>query len=246
MLPRHHPYPNPGYLGSSSHTALFGHLPVAPKEARQDSSPGSQAHPLASRRAMVNEAHITHGAELIDQLCRFAQVPACLSIAKAWLRTGANLVLGGMFTEVCLQAMESLLAGDGTEGARDANDISRSLFAYSSRPLVVTSDTTLDEFRAQLGQDNTRWESICFFLITVSRATMGVRHHESPFESESKKRHIRRLAMHYADRCLDICLSLDCLNDLQFVLQYENFILHTLVDGDQSVSKPFCDRISRV
>ncbi|RBR20112.1 uncharacterized protein FIESC28_05391 [Fusarium coffeatum] len=63
---------------------------------------------------------------------------------------------------------------------------------------------------------------------------MGFRPPTGPFPTEAQRRHIRRLTMHFADRCLDICLSLDCLNDLQLILQYENFILHSLVDGDQS------------
>ncbi|KAF4900256.1 hypothetical protein CGCF415_v010169 [Colletotrichum fructicola] len=41
--------------------------------------------------------------------------------------------------------------------------------------------------------------------------------------------------MHFADSCVDICLSLDCLNDLHLVLQYENYIIHSLIDGDQSL-----------
>ena len=40
--------------------------------------------------------------------------------------------------------------------------------------------------------------------------------------------------MHLSDRCLEMCLSLDCLNDMQLLLQYENWIIHTFLDGDQS------------
>ncbi|KAL3417430.1 hypothetical protein PVAG01_11430 [Phlyctema vagabunda] len=40
--------------------------------------------------------------------------------------------------------------------------------------------------------------------------------------------------MRYSDSCIEIAISLDCLNDLQLFLQYENFILHSFVEGDQS------------
>lgn len=43
--------------------------------------------------------------------------------------------------------------------------------------------------------------------------------------------------MHYPDRCVDIALSLDCLNDLQLLLQYKNWISHVFIDGDQSERK---------
>ncbi|KAM3429359.1 hypothetical protein NHJ13734_008206 [Beauveria thailandica] len=40
--------------------------------------------------------------------------------------------------------------------------------------------------------------------------------------------------MRYACQSLDLSLSLDCLNDLQLVSQYENFLLHSIVDGDEN------------
>ncbi|TKX19041.1 hypothetical protein C1H76_8932 [Elsinoe australis] len=40
--------------------------------------------------------------------------------------------------------------------------------------------------------------------------------------------------MHTSDNLLYLCLSLDRLDDLQLLLQYENFILHSCTEGDQS------------
>ncbi|KAL7769991.1 hypothetical protein ACKLNR_001375 [Fusarium oxysporum f. sp. zingiberi] len=233
MLPKHHLYPNAGYLGSSSHSALFSHLPVGLEQEitveHGDFGPQSFSPPNST----VNEAHIAHGAQLIDQLCRYVDIPDCLDLAKSWLQTGANLVLGGMFTQICLETIGRVLLRQG-EGVTDAKEISRCLFYNSRQPLLTTSHTILEEYSAQFDHLNARWESICLALIAISRATMGYRQPTGPFPVEAQRRHIRRLTMHFADRCLDICLSMDCLNDLQLVLQYENFILHSLIDGDQS------------
>ncbi|KAJ5798632.1 uncharacterized protein N7503_007928 [Penicillium pulvis] len=49
-----------------------------------------------------------------------------------------------------------------------------------------------------------------------------------------RKYFLRKLATKLSDWALEICLSLDCLNDIQLVLQYENFIMHSFVDGDHS------------
>lgn len=231
LLPKHHIYPNAGYLGSSSHTALFSHLPVGLEQVMEGECVDFGPHSFSSHSRTVNEAHISHGAQLLTQLCRCVDIPACLNLAKSWLQTGANLVLGGMFTEVCLEAIGPVLE-------QDAKAISTSLFYNSRQPLLTTSDTTLDEYSAHFNHLNPRWESICLAVIAISRATMGFRPPTGPFPTETQKRHIRRLAMHFSDRCLDICLSLDCLNDLQLILQYENFILHSLVDGDQSMLPP--------
>lgn len=189
-------------------------------------------------RGMINEAHILHGAELIGQLHRFVQITECLKLVRAWLQTGSNLVIAGVFTETCLETAKLLFTDDEGGGERDARRISKGLFMHSCRPFTFNSDTTFDEFAVQFSGENARWESICLFLIAVSRATMRAHCPETPFDSESQRRYLRRLTMHYSDRCLDICLSLDCLSDLQLVLQYENFILHTLVDGDQSKITP--------
>ncbi|KAF2025160.1 hypothetical protein EK21DRAFT_104174 [Setomelanomma holmii] len=64
--------------------------------------------------------------------------------------------------------------------------------------------------------------------------TRGPGHHNYLYHSKQKRRALRRLAMQFSDSCLDVAFSLDCLNDLQLFLLYENFILHLLVDGDQS------------
>ncbi|KAI5456826.1 hypothetical protein BGZ63DRAFT_396226 [Mariannaea sp. PMI_226] len=235
LLPKRHPYPNPGYLGSSSHAALFGHLPrgLGQDIGIDSNSPDPELHPSIAPIGFVTEAHISHGAELIEQLHRFAHITDCLALVRAWLRTGTNLVLASLFTQTCLETADFLFAEhDGV--VKNAMSISSALFIHSCQPFTVTPNTTFDEFKAQFSQENARWETICLFLITVSRATMSSHYSDSPFDSETQRRHIRRLTMHYSDRCLDICLSLDCLNDLQLVLQYENFILHTLVDGDQS------------
>ncbi|KAF4469488.1 hypothetical protein FALBO_3611 [Fusarium albosuccineum] len=231
LLPKRHPYPNPGYLGSSSHTALFGHIPRGLGTDGDSLDP--ELHPSIAPSGFITEAHISHGAELIQQLRRYAHITECLGLVRAWLRTGTNLVLASLFTQTCLDTADFLFAErDGV--VKDARSISSGLFMHSCQAFTVTPDTTFDQFKAQFSNQNARWETICLFLITVSRATMSFRYSDPPFDSETQRRHIRRLAMHYSDRCLDICLSLDCLNDLQLVLQYENFILHTLVDGDQS------------
>ncbi|KAF4123735.1 Fungal Zn(2)-Cys(6) binuclear cluster domain [Geosmithia morbida] len=244
-LPKHHPYPNPGYLGSSSHATLFDHLDLGSAVGEGEAMAGdlgiADEFDHVSSNARVKEAHISHGAELIRQLLSFAQVPECIELVRAWLGTGANLVLGSVFTETCLQAAQSILAAGsrggeegGSPSAEDARRISHSLFINSCKPLTAAPDTTLDEFTDQFGMGKARWESIGLFLIAVSRATFRPRCPQPHFDSEPKRRYMRRLTMHYADRCLDICLFLDRLNDVQLILQYETFILHTLVDGDQS------------
>lgn len=82
--------------------------------------------------------------------------------------------------------------------------------------------------------DNARWETLGLFFTAVSRVTLEPESTRMNHGSQNQRRNVQRVAMHCSDSCLDMALSLDCLNDLQLMLQYENFILHSLVDGDQS------------
>ncbi|KPM44441.1 hypothetical protein AK830_g2066 [Neonectria ditissima] len=225
-------YPNPGYLGSFSHTTLFDHLPLGNGSANESTPHAGQSWGSLSQR-IVNETQVSQGVELIEQLHRFVQIPACVRLVKAWLDTGANLPISGLFTEKCTLTAQHLLADLGGSSV-NAMEISRNLFVQSCRPLAMDANTSFDDFCAQFCQQNARWETLGLFFTTVSRATFRFNCSDTPYNSEQQRRNLRKLAMHYSDRCLDFSLSLDCLNDLQLILQYENFILHSLVDGDQS------------
>jgi hypothetical protein len=54
------------------------------------------------------------------------------------------------------------------------------------------------------------------------------------FNNGEQRRCLARKLASLSDACLDSCISLDTLTDLQLVLQFENAILHSQVDGDQS------------
>lgn len=82
--------------------------------------------------------------------------------------------------------------------------------------------------------DNARWETLGLFFSAVSRATVDVNLFNGLFDDEQQRISVQKFAMRCSDNCIDISTSLDCLNDLQLVLQYETCTVHSLVDGDQS------------
>ncbi|KAF4883836.1 hypothetical protein CGCF415_v013930 [Colletotrichum fructicola] len=54
------------------------------------------------------------------------------------------------------------------------------------------------------------------------------------FSSEIQKHEFHAMLMRHIVSVLEVCLSMDCLNDLQLFIQYERCIIHSYVDGDQS------------
>lgn len=214
-------YPNPGYLGPSSHTTFFNQLP---------SDTPSVIEPLAD---LVDDESISLGAQLVEQMHRSFSIPSCLQLVRTWIARGVNLALAGIFTERCAVAAQTIF-DEIIHGSSNVEDASKSLFAASCRPLHVDINATVLDFGAHFSQHEPRWETLGLFFTAISRATVDMSWFEPLYGSEQQRRSLRKLAMRLSDRCLDIALSLDCLNDLQLMLQYENYICHTFVDGDQS------------
>ncbi|KAL7758401.1 hypothetical protein ACKLNR_012928 [Fusarium oxysporum f. sp. zingiberi] len=98
----------------------------------------------------------------------------------------------------------------------------------------MTNNSTVKEFFAQVLGENLRLEVLGIFLTAASRAAIDVPSFTPLYTSYQQKQALVKILTFTGDCCLESCLSLDCLNDLQLVFQYENLILHTQVDGDQS------------
>ena len=112
--------------------------------------------------------------------------------------------------------------------------LTRDLLQNSDRPLEFDGKSTLSGYTKQFCFDSVRWETLGIFLSAVIRANFDVSFFPSLYTTESGREELRKSAARLSAICLELCLSLDCLNDLQLVLQYESFIVHTYIDGDQS------------
>ncbi|PSN72388.1 hypothetical protein BS50DRAFT_485249 [Corynespora cassiicola Philippines] len=214
-------YPNPGYLGSSSHTTLFDHF-----------SP-TDHHDIEQRAVSADGANIANGAKFIGELAHFPQLQLCFRLVEAWTSKGANLALVKPFTHQCASTVQTIFRRL-TVSAEEAVEISRSLFKQSCSPLTVNAETTMKTYCTNFCHNNARWETLGIFFAAVSQAAVDLASFEPIYSTEEQRRIFRRRVMQYSDRCLEISLSLDCLNDLQLLLQYENWIIHSHIDGDQS------------
>ncbi|KAE8164039.1 hypothetical protein BDV40DRAFT_311126 [Aspergillus tamarii] len=233
LVPSSVQYPNPGYLGSSSHTTLFDQL--AFQNDKEIGAPSQQSAISSSGQNdyVVDDGSIAKGAELILQLHHQFLLQPFSHLFRKWVSTGANLALAGPLTEPCASAVDyKLLQCDGTHAS--ARTISRNLFYRSYQPIPLNEVTCFDEYCAHFTGESTRWETFGIFLTAICRASVDLSYAEPLYDSEQQRRKLQKLALSYSDQCLDLCLPLDCMNDLQLFLQYENFISHSQVDGDQS------------
>ncbi|CAG7933522.1 unnamed protein product [Penicillium olsonii] len=226
-------YPNPGYLGSSSHTTLFDQLRLGRDFGPNDFSPADAGRINPPTEYTVDETCISRGAEFILELHHDSIIRPLVQLVEIWSTKGANLALAGPFTMPCAATVTRLLFHRGKDLA-SALELSRSLFYHSCRPISFNHRTPFDDYCGEFCGQNARWESLGIFFTAACRAAVDLSYAETLYGSEQQRRKIQKLALSYSDRCLDLCLPLDCMNDVQLILQYENFISHSQVDGDQS------------
>ncbi|KAK1145368.1 hypothetical protein N8T08_004243 [Aspergillus melleus] len=150
-----------------------------------------------------------------------------------WLAKGANLALAEPFVEGYTRSIiHSLSTLPQDEDWHMA--FARRLIRNSAQPLEFTSSSSLSDFVAQSVGNNLRWEALGIFFSAVSRATYDIPFFPQLYMTREEQYALRQLCTRFSDASLEITLSLDCLNDVQLILQYENFIIHSYVDGAQS------------
>ncbi|KAM0255610.1 hypothetical protein ACHAQJ_005615 [Trichoderma viride] len=235
-------YPNPGFLGVPSHASIFNQVSSRASTgmvvAQHDESVQlTMSSPPAD--AIVDQAtfdRANHALSLLDQL----QISGLASLVRFWLKKGVNLALAEPFVETCVDAAVDWreLSTPAGNDARDASigicHRAKVLLENTHRPLAVHRHSTAFEYLSQMSGKNLRWESLGIFLAAASRAALDTSSFAPLYNSDERRRGLIKALTYIGDCCLETCLALDCLNDLQLVLQYENLIVHSQVDGDQS------------
>ncbi|PLB45480.1 hypothetical protein P170DRAFT_449171 [Aspergillus steynii IBT 23096] len=209
-------YPNPGYLGSSSHATIFEHISLDESAPTGEPRPSDLALSGPPCPQLADDGCLLRGADILRQLLNSFPLTTMNDLVMFWLAKGANLALAEPFTKNWHLAFASRLLRN------------------SAQPLEFASDTSLSDFMAQFVGNNLRWEALGIFFSAVNRATYDIPFFPRLYMTREEQYALRQLCTRLSDASLKISLSLDCLNDLQLILQYENFIIHSNVDGAQS------------
>ncbi|KAL4812584.1 hypothetical protein BDW67DRAFT_193577 [Aspergillus spinulosporus] len=222
-------YPNPGYTGSSSHVAIFNHIPA------KENNPNSVLNGEATLPCTQPQDDLLtqRGADRLKQLFSTFSLRYMEDLVQSWLARGANLTLTGGIVQHCLKGIDLPISTSTSTNEWHLLN-AKYLSANSSQPLETSRTMSFPEFCVQFTDQNIRWEALGIFLSAVTRAAMDTSFFQSLYTSEEQRYTLQRLCTRVADSALEIALSLDCLNDLQLFLQYENWIVHTNIYGDHS------------
>lgn len=236
-----HRYPNPGYLGSSSHAAIFEHLPAQASVANRSPLSGQSALPMPDVNSnAVGEGIIERGAIVIEEIISQLDMHVCKAMVMFWLGKGTNLALGGPLVldsiESTAKFLSSVLDGHGSPA-----ELARRLLENTVTSRDTLRAASVAEFSAHICGSDTKWEALIISLVAMARATVDVPFFPPLFSTDLELLDLQQRFTRLSDSCLEIGLQLDCLGDALLICQYENWILHSLIDGDQSKSlSPIC------
>ncbi|KAI1634641.1 hypothetical protein F4809DRAFT_651732 [Biscogniauxia mediterranea] len=231
---RRNVYPNPGYLGPSSHVAIFDRILADQNETSDGATIAVTPSPISTHGPSLDQNPLSRqAAEVLRQLLNTYDLTSMTSIVSFWNAGGINLALAEPLVEICAKG-SNFTSLSSFRGQSWHLDFSSRLLENTLRPLEFHDSITLSSYSAQFVGEHTRWETLGIFLSAVLRATMDLPFFPSLYSTESQKHEFRGLLLQVLDSCLDLCLSLDCLNDLQLICQYENFIIHSYMNGDHS------------
>ncbi|KAH6887073.1 hypothetical protein B0T10DRAFT_530370 [Thelonectria olida] len=236
-LPNHtpsHRYPNPGFLGTSSHATIFNQVSSrAIPDATSSEPHDTQLRTPPSGLDILHDQRLANTAANTLSYVQQLSITKLHTLTQAWLDTGVSLPLAEPLVGRSCEAALSLrdwLANSHVSLVQKA----RTLGDNTRKRINLRRNTSVDDFFLQLLGSNLRWEMLGIFFTAATRAVLDTPSFTSLYANEDQRRLLVRSLIHISDCCLETCLALDCLNDLQLVLQYENMIANSQVAGDQS------------
>lgn len=234
--PQPHHYPNPGFLGSSSHSAIFNQLRTSDSHLHDALQPPV---PPPRRHMPKNNAIVEKAIHALKQLCP-TDMSHLNSLVHVWLDQGVNLPLAGPLVAPIAAAVAQSANATSSDDWVSQHTV---LLENTDRPITLHRDMSVSDFFSQLLGHGLRWDVLGIFFAAASRAALDTTSFPPLYTGEAQRWDLITSLTYIGDSCLDMCLAADCLDDLQLILQYENCIVHSQVDGDQSKSNHTAEQL---
>lgn len=190
--------------------------------------------------ALEDQSITSRANHVLDKLAHF-DIEELAKLVVAWLDTGGNLVLAVPFVLGCVQAMLSQswrgstsLEPGSMEKARFYSQQAKLLSRNTCKPIVLTENSTFEAYLSQMTGLHIRWETLGIFFVASAKAASELETFPALYSSDDRRKKLVKDLTYVGDCCLEICLSHDCLNDLQLILQYEHFHTHSSIYGETS------------
>jgi hypothetical protein len=232
-------------MGASSHVAIFSHISKDSNVLYDASSvtdpPGASSVARLSVADFEGEMQAAKIAESLKQLLGKFDPNSLRHLITFWRATKVNLTLAEPLVDTCLRAMDDLhtMSSSNPGNPDPCLAYARSLLQNSSQPLVIHGSLDLESFCSQFLDSNTRLETIGLLFCAVIRAASEVFVFPPLYIDVPHRQELLSMAVGLTNIIVEAILSLDMLNDLQLMMQYENFISHSFVFGVQCLLLSF-------
>lgn len=207
----------------------------AQNQSSSDRLPNVDSHgsPLSrhSFGADTQNSAIGQVAELFDFMSQTFSFSRIGNLVEFWLARGANLALAEPIAHACMRCLPHL---DDLSGVLEWEDFCHRAFDNSQGLQQLDQLTDLHDYIVQFTDQAIRLEALGLCLAMIIRAASDIKFFPDVYTYSSQREDLVTFSMQLYDQILDICVALNQPSDLQLILQYENWIVHSYFDGDQS------------
>ncbi|KAL4906211.1 hypothetical protein BDW74DRAFT_167366 [Aspergillus multicolor] len=226
---QHRPSTTPGYLGSTSFSAVFS-------EHRTDISfeEGTYAGDTLFSKS-TDHYRLESGLEVLKFLYRN---PICETLIRKFYAGHLMAAVSKLIINAILHSIRRIFDNIDREREIDSQlrDLVQRIFQVSAHPLTSHANMSVDEYLASFTDQNLRWEVVGLILATAGIAMMSTSDSDPDVlkaVSDSAGAEMLRTQLVEASRtALLFCATAASVNELLGFYQYNDMLLRTQYYGD--------------
>ncbi|KAJ5953163.1 hypothetical protein N7454_000059 [Penicillium verhagenii] len=219
----------PGYLGSTSYTAILtehrNEIPFEPEES-------SDSYPVLS----VEPERARSGA---DVLLFLYNLSSRRTLVEKWYSRSWNAVIPSVVLDAMLDSVQEIFDGLNPSNLMpELQNLATQIFQNSSRAMKAYPSMTVKDYCASFTGRNTRWEALGNIFSVCGQQLMITPENDPEvsqgIEDPQVKERLLEQLIGASTVCLGFCDQASSANELLAYLQYNDVMLRTQQYGDSS------------
>ena len=185
---------------------------------------------------MNDDAKIKAGVELLAIFCNNETMNIFEKVAQRWSSHSEYFCMTYPLVKPNFEAVKQM----ADDIAKCANvpasllKMSERVFENTLRDVKIHGRMTIQDFVGEFAGDNLRGETIGMVFNCIGLGAINIAPSDPLFSSREQRQKIAKQALDSSDACIACVETIDQLNDYRISLLLENFILHSLINGDGS------------
>ncbi|KAI2678559.1 transcriptional regulator family: Fungal Specific TF [Penicillium roqueforti] len=219
----------PGYLGSTSYSAVL-------TEHRSEISFEPEESTDSSAGLIVEPDRLQSG---VDVLRFLYNLTVCdMLIARFYGRTWNNTVVPKIVIDELLRSVRDIFDGFSSDPTAQLQDLANQIFQNTSRPMRTHKSMSVEEYCSSFTGRNLRWEALGS-IFALCGMQLAITPDNDPDitrgsdEPRAKDRLLEQVTV-ISTVCLGFCDQTSSANELLAMLQFNDAMLRTQQYGDSS------------